>query len=52
MSSPARTVSNDLLNWPARSLMRKANSDVRWPRFIRRLRAWCVVHAILSRYEL
>ena len=43
--SPVNTASKELVNWPARSLIRNLTVAARWPRSIRRLRAACVVHA-------
>jgi hypothetical protein len=45
MPSAVSTSSNELVNWPARSLIRNFTEAARWPRSIRRLRAACVVHA-------
>jgi flavin-dependent amine oxidoreductase len=44
MPSAVSTASKELLNWPARSLIRNLTVTARWPRSIRRLRAACVVH--------
>jgi hypothetical protein len=45
MPSAVSTASKELLNWPARSLIRNFTEAARWPRSIRKLRAACVVHA-------
>lgn len=37
--------SKELVNWPARSLIRNLTEVARWPRSIGKLRAACVVHA-------
>jgi hypothetical protein len=39
------TASKELVNWPARSLIRNLTEAARWPRSIRMLRAACVVQA-------
>jgi len=44
MPSAVNTASNELVNWPARSLIRNLSETARYPRSIRRLRAACVVH--------
>lgn len=45
MPSAVNTASKELVNWPARSLIRNFTEATRWPRSIRKLRAACVVHA-------
>ncbi len=45
MPSAVSTASKELVNWPARSLIRNLIVAARWPRSIRRLRAACVVQA-------
>ena len=45
MPSAVSTASKELVNWPARSLIRNLTEAARWPRSIRKLRAACVVHA-------
>jgi hypothetical protein len=42
MPSVVNTVSKELVNWPARSLIRNLTVATRWPRSITRLRAACV----------
>jgi hypothetical protein len=44
MPSARNTASKELVNWPARSLIRNLTEVARWPRSIRKLRAACVVH--------
>lgn len=44
MPSAATTASNELVNWPARSLSRNLTGVARWRRSIRKLRVGCVVH--------
>ncbi len=39
------TASKELVNWPARSLIRNLTADARWPRSISKLRAACVARA-------
>ena len=43
MPSAVNTASKDLVNWPARSLIKNLTEVTRWPRSIRKLRAACVV---------
>src|SRR5512133_807604 len=43
--APARTASNDAVNWPARSRTRNRKAAARSSRSISRLRACWVVHA-------
>ena len=45
MPPAVNTASKELVNWPARSLIRNLAEAARWPRSIRTLRAACVVHA-------
>jgi hypothetical protein len=45
MPSAVNTASKELVNWPARSLIRNLAEAARRPRSIRTLRAACVVHA-------
>ena len=45
MPSAVNTASKELVNWPARSLIRNLMEAARCPRSIRKLRAACVVHA-------
>ena len=45
MPSAVNTASKELVNWPARSLIRNSTVVARWPRSIRKLRAACVVQA-------
>jgi hypothetical protein len=43
MPSAVNTASKESVNWPARSLIRNLIEVARWPRFIKKLRAACVV---------
>ena len=45
MPSAMNTASKELVNWPARSLIRNLIEVAHWPRSITRLRAAWVVHA-------
>ena len=44
MPSAVNTASKELVNWPARSLIRNLTVVARRPRSISKLRAACVVH--------
>jgi hypothetical protein len=44
MPPAVNTAPKDLVNWPARSLIKNLTEVTRWPRSIRKLRAACVVH--------
>ena len=46
MPAAVKTVSKELVNWPARSLIRNLTEVARWPRSIRKLRAACVVQTL------
>jgi hypothetical protein len=46
MPSAVSTVSEELVNWPARSLIGNLTEVACWPGPVRRLRAACVVHAL------
>jgi len=45
MPAAVNTASKDLVNWPARSLIRNLTDAVSWPRSIRKLPAARVVRA-------
>jgi hypothetical protein len=45
MPPAVNTASKELVNWPARSLIRNLSEAVRWLRSIRMFRAACDVHA-------
>ena len=45
MLSAVNTAPEELVNWPARSLIRNLTDAVSWPRSIRTLRAAWVVQA-------
>ena len=45
MPAAVKTAWKELVNWPARSLIRNLTVFARAPRSIRKLRAACVVHA-------
>jgi hypothetical protein len=46
MPAAVNTASKELVNWPARSLIRNLTEAARWPRSIRRLRAAWVVQVL------
>src|SRR5690242_21672542 len=52
MPSAMNTASKELVNWPARSLIRNLTEVARRPRSIKRLRAACVVHPVAEPDEL